>query len=268
MQFIDHTGYPLTLNDVPRRIVSLVPSITETLFALGLDKEVVAITDYCTAPETKLTGKPSVGGTKHFDFEMIHQLKPDLIIGEKEENYLEGIVALRKRYPVWTGHIHSINRAMSMIDTIGKMVDAQEDAGKLIRQIRESLELKTSTKTYRAAYLVWKDPYIAAGGGTFIDEMLACCGMENVFRQKGGYPRIEPAHLDQAEIILLASEPYPFSEQDGRELRNHIIDRTMLLVDGTLFSWYGYRMILSAAYFKKIDKVLVEKGLTSQILHV
>ena len=268
MKLTDHTGYNLTLADVPKRIISLVPSITETLFALGLDKNIVAITDYCTAPETGVSGIPSVGGTKDFEFDLIKQLKPDLIIGEKEENYLDGITALRRRYPVWTAHINSVNRALSMIETVGKMTDRQEVADPLTRRIRESLEPTTHTKTYRAAYLIWKDPYIAAGGGTFINEMLARCGMENVFRHESGYPRIEPAELDQAEIILLASEPYPFTEQDGSELRRLKIDKPMLLVDGTLFSWYGYRMVFSAAYFLKMRKVLGEKGLTSHILYV
>ncbi len=268
MELIDHTGHLLTVNSIPQRIISLVPSITETLFEFGLNKRVAAITDYCIAPEGKVAKKPSVGGTKEFDFFLINQLNPDLIIGEKEENYPGGIVALRKHYPVWTGHINSINRALDMIDTIGKMVDRQKAAGELHNRIKRSINAVTLKQSYKAAYLIWKDPYIAAGGDTFIDNMLSCCGMVNVFKKNRGYPRIKPQNLEQADLILLASEPYAFTEQDGCGLREYIPGKPILLVDGTMFAWYGYRMAASGAYFTKLQNILAEKSPTSEILYV
>src|SRR6476646_7398348 len=99
---IDHLGNKIEIPIPVQRIISLVPSQTELLFALGLDHEVVGITKFCVHPEHWLKEKTILGGTKNFDFETIDSLKPDLIIANKEENYKEGVEKLQQKYPVWT----------------------------------------------------------------------------------------------------------------------------------------------------------------------
>src|SRR4051812_4817167 len=96
--FIDQTGHTITLGNTPQRIVSLVPSQSELLYDLGLNDEIVGITKYCVHPTHWLPAKTSIGGTKNFDFKIIDGLNPDLIIGNKEENYQEGIEKLREKY--------------------------------------------------------------------------------------------------------------------------------------------------------------------------
>src|SRR5579863_4514221 len=111
----DQLGTRLDIKIPPERIISLVPSQTELLFDLGLEEQIVGVTRFCVHPAEKVAMKVKVGGTKRFDFEKIASLNPDLIIGNKEENYLEGIEALRKEYPVWMSDIFTLKDALDMI---------------------------------------------------------------------------------------------------------------------------------------------------------
>src|SRR5688572_6542533 len=116
--FSDQLGNITSLSSPPKRIISLVPSQTELLADLGLDENVVGITKFCVHPSDWRKKKTIVGGTKNFHFHTIDLLRPDLIIGNKEENYQEGIERLRERYPVWMSDIFTLQDALSMIESI------------------------------------------------------------------------------------------------------------------------------------------------------
>ena len=109
--FIDQLGQSITIPFPPKRIISLVPSQTELFADLGLHDEVVGITKFCVHPEGWLETKTTIGGTKNFNFEEIDRLKPDVIFGNKEENFEEGISRLKVKYPVWMSDIFSIEDA-------------------------------------------------------------------------------------------------------------------------------------------------------------
>ena len=98
-------GVHIELKSAPRRIVSLVPSQTELLYDLGLEDRVVGITKFCVHPDYWRKTKKIIGGTKNFDFDTIRSLQPDLILGNKEENYQQGIAELKKEFPVWMSDI-------------------------------------------------------------------------------------------------------------------------------------------------------------------
>jgi ABC-type Fe3+-hydroxamate transport system substrate-binding protein len=246
----DQMGNTIRTPEYPERIVSLVPSLTETLFDLGLDDEIIGITEYCVQPKEKVAGRVRVGGTKQFRFGVIDDLEPDLIFGNKEENYPEGIRRLREKYPVWVSDVATIEDALVLIKTMGRLVNRSANAERLISEIETALDGLGPFSPLKAAYLIWKDPYMAAGGHTFINGMLEKCGLINVFENKSKYPRITLEELEGARVILLSSEPYPFAASDAETLGGRYPDRHVRLVDGAMFSWYGSRMKHAAVYFK------------------
>jgi len=256
--FIDQLGNTIKLSDTPKRIVSLVPSQTELLFDLRLDKEVVGITKFCIHPEGKVKGKAIVGGTKNFDTAKIASLKPDLIIANKEENYKEGIEALQKVCPVWVSDIQNVDDACEMILNIGEITDKSIFAAGLVKKIRRHFRLLKKGKGIRTAYFIWRKPYMSVGIDTFIHNIMNRGGFKNVFSDKKKYPIVSELELKRAnpELILLSSEPYPFDEKHIEEFKAICPDAKILLVDGELFSWYGSRMQYTVAYIQSLQEQL------------
>lgn len=255
----DQTDYPIQLDSCPKRIISLVPSQTELLFDLGLDKEIVGITKFCVYPADKVKAKVCIGGTKNFRLDIIAQLQPDLIIGNKEENYQEGIAALRQQYPVWLSNIVTLEEALAMIRMVGELVKKSEEANQLANQIQYAFHQLESDRASiatppKVAYLIWRKPYMVAANGTFIDTMLAYCGFENVFGAIARYPEVTAEQLRAAnpDVILLSSEPYPFKQKHRAELNALCPDAKVILVDGEAFSWYGSRLKQSVPYFQEL----------------
>lgn len=241
----------------PQRIVSLVPSQTELLFDLGLGKRIVGVTKFCIHP-AEARGKAAViGGTKNFDFDKIASLNPDLIIGNKEENYQTGIKQLAAQYPVWLSDISSLPEALDMIRRVGFIAGAKEKAEVLAVEITASFNGLSFTETdaplIKAAYFIWRKPYMVAATGTFIDDMLRRAGFCNVFASQARYPEITAEHLAAAapQRILLSSEPYPFGAKHIAEFQAICPAAKIEIVDGELFSWYGSRLRKSAAYFSQ-----------------
>ncbi len=238
------------------RIISLVPSQTELLYDLGLDDEVVGITKFCIHPEHWFHNKIRVGGTKNIKIEIIHQLKPDLIIANKEENTKEQIEELRKHYHVWITDISTLADALQMIKEIGELVGKYEEANLLAKNIHgKFLELKTQLQNtsykLRTAYLIWQNPFMAAGGDTFINDMMNHCGFENIFKEINRYPEItvEQLRKKNCELLFLSSEPFPFKQKHIEELTLQLPKTKILLADGEMFSWYGSRLQYAPAYF-------------------
>ena len=255
-------GETCTLVSKPKRIVSLVPSQTELLFDLGLTEEVIGITKFCTEPEDKVKNVKKVGGTKKFNFNVIAELKPDLIIGNKEENYEEGINQLKQDYPVWMSDIVTLDDALQMIKQVGMLVGAEIAANDMAEKIKKSTEDLAATvnnssgKT--AAYFIWQKPYMVAGSDTFIDEMMKLCGLQNVFSDQDRYPEITLDTLQQTkpDVVMLSTEPYPFKQSHVDELQALLPDAHVLLVDAMYFSWYGSRLLGTAKYLESLTKIL------------
>ncbi len=261
-----------------QRIISLVPSQTELLFDLGLDEEVIGITKFCIHPNAWFRNKTRVGGTKTINLKKVVELKPDLIIANKEENVKEQIEELQEISPVYVSDISTLEDALQMITDIGRLVGKDEKAKHLVSEIEARFdELKTINAQYstinahrfninlstsqlnqpaqlKTAYLIWKDPYMAAGGDTFINDMMKRCGFENVFEKFSRYPQIEISELPSAncELLLLSSEPYPFKQKHIDELQQQLPDTKIVLADGEMFSWYGSRLLYAPDSFKKL----------------
>ena len=255
-------GRTINVSFPPKRIISIVPSQTELLFDLGLDAEVIGLTKFCIHPIGKFAERIKVGGTKKLNIDLIKDLKPDLIIGNKEENTQSDIEALESLFPVWMSDIFTLEDAMKAIGDIGALVDREPEAAYLNHLISAGFnDLKTLALQQgidqKVAYLIWRNPFMAAGKNTFIDDVLLINGMTNVVK-KSRYPEVtldEIKALD-CQLILLSSEPYPFKEKHIEEIQEAIPNVKILLVDGEMFSWYGSRLVKAVQYFFEFQKLL------------
>lgn len=252
----DQMARKVQVPEVPQRIISLVPSQTELLYDLGLGERVVGITKFCVHPETWFKTKHRVGGTKKVDMDKVRALKPDLIIGNKEENERKDIQALEKEFPVWMSDVRSLHHAAHMIVHIGEMTGTGKKADLILRGIADAFAgLKPLDPPLTVAYLIWREPYMVAGHGTFVNDMLRRCGFTNVFGDRAErYPEIGPQELAAADpdIILLSSEPYPFQEKHIAEMNLICPGTPVKRVDGEMFSWYGSRLQQAPAYMSGV----------------
>lgn len=256
--FTDQLGSTIQLKTYPQRIISIVPSQTELLFDLGLQEQVVGITKFCVHPEEWFRKKTRVGGTKTLNMDMIRSLKPDLVIANKEENTREQIQELATWCPVWISDVYNLETALEMIVSIGQLTNKYKEALELAGQIKTNFNhfsiQKISNREIKTAYLIWKDPYMTVGADTFIHAMLETCGLKNGFAHLTRYPEIDTAQLQNAncELLLLSSEPFPFSQKHIEELEGDLPGTEIMLVDGEMFSWYGSRLIYAAGYLQKV----------------
>jgi ABC-type Fe3+-hydroxamate transport system substrate-binding protein len=237
------------------RIVSLVPSQTELLCDLGLEKEVIGITKFCVHPTNWYRNKTRIGGTKNIKIPEIQHLRPDLIIANKEENVQEQVEELARNHDVFVTDVNNLSDAIDMIKDIGSLVGKSKEAlhisNKIEAAFKKLKDLAPIKRKIKAAYLIWKDPFMAAGGHTFINDIMQYCNLENIFSSKERYPEITLEQLrNNCELILLPSEPYPFKKKHLKEMESQIPGVKIILVDGEMFSWYGSRLLKAADYFE------------------
>lgn len=249
MEFTDHLDRTIFLPKPPERIISLVPSQTELLVDLGLEEKLVGVTKFCVHPRHLRKSKTIIGGTKNYRFDVIDSLKPDLIIGNKEENDQEGIQKLAGKYPVWMSDIFDLKDSHRMISDLGELTGTEGKAAEVIFQIEKSFAQPIAKKG-TCVYLIWENPKMAAGKNTFIDSMLSVAGFENLVEQFR-YPEIIEETLINLspDYLLLSSEPFPFKEKHINIFQKLLPSSKIKLVDGELFSWYGTRLLHAADYF-------------------
>ena len=244
------------------RIVSLVPSLTEYLWALGLTEEVVGITKFCVHPKDWYENKTRVGGTKQLNISKIKQLEPELIIANKEENTKEAIEQLQKEFEVVLTDILDIEGALEALSTIGKAVDKEQQAQQLIAEIKVRFsQQKGLFKGQTFLYFIWKDPYFLVGKDTYIHSFLSHFGLKNACALER-YPSLEDwknhvATADKAPTyIFLSSEPYPFESKHIEQVQVLFPASQIILIDGEMCSWYGSRMLEAAAYMQQLAQMI------------
>jgi iron complex transport system substrate-binding protein len=249
---LDHLNRPIELAQPAKRIVSLCPSQTETIFALGQGHKLVGRTQFCIHPAQFVDAVAVVGGTKTAKVELIQALNPDLVIAEKEENTLATVEALSAFVPVYVTNVESVDDALKMIRDFGLLLEAEDKARLLIQAITRSFYAIPSLNQLRVAYLIWRNPYMAVGSNTYINDILGRMGLVNVFAgTESRYPKITTEQLltAQPDVIMLSSEPYLFQEKHLDELKSLLQDNSVkVLVDGEMFSWYGSRMVEAGYY--------------------
>ncbi|GAA4459870.1 helical backbone metal receptor [Nemorincola caseinilytica] len=253
--FTDMMGNTVVVDGYPQRIVSLVPSQTELLYDLGLGAEVVGITKFCVHPQQWFRTKKRVGGTKTVHYDIVRALQPDLIIANKEENTQEQVEQLAKEYPVWVSNIQTVSEGMEMIRRVGELAGRDAEATTIMNDIEQGfLQLHAASRPLRVAYYIWRDPWMCAGGDTFISDMIGRMGWVNVTAGLRRYPTVAPAELleKDVQLVLLSSEPYPFKEKHIAEIQAALPHARVMLVDGEMFSWYGSRMRLATHYLQDL----------------
>jgi len=258
--FIDDLKRKVEVDWPPKRIISLVPSISETLYDLGLRDEVVGITRFCIHPKEWHTNKKRVGGTKDFRLDDIASLEPDLVIANKEENNKELLEKLAETTPVWVSDIATIEHAYTLIYDLGQLIDRVHTAEKLLLETKRSWNsISRSTEGLKVLYLIWKEPWMCAGKGTYIDSTLTALGFKNAVRDTR-YPTLSIQDISgyEPDVIMLSSEPYPFKDKHIQEIKRHIDLGRVFLVDGEAFSWYGSRMLKSTPIFQEMLNSLSE----------
>ncbi len=246
---------------LPKRIVSLVPSQTELLCSLGLEDRVVGITKFCVRPTEWFRQKTRVGGTKTVHLERVAALMPDLILANREENVREQVEALAERYPVWVSDVRDLPSALFMIEQVGVLTGKEAEARALVQRIEarfDAFRPEPGWQPIRAAYFIWRKPWMIVGGDTFIHAMLTAAGFANVFAHQSRYPEVPLAELPafSPEVILLSSEPYPFGDKHFAEFQEVCPQASVLCVDGELFSWYGSRLLEAPPYFEQLRRQL------------
>jgi ABC-type hemin transport system substrate-binding protein len=238
----------------PERIVSLVPSLTEALFAFGVGEKVVGRTRYCTQPPHKVGKIPNVGGTKKVSVSRVLDLEPDLIIAVREENTRENIEELREAgVPVLVGTPQDVAGAIDLLKELADRVAAPRTQAVLgpIERVHGRLQARRREEARRVFVPIWKKPYMSVGSDTYVHDVLETCGGENVFGDAVRYPTatLEEIETARPEEILLPDEPYPFSAEDLEEFYSLDVpaarEDRIHLVDGKLLTWYGPRMASS-----------------------
>lgn len=254
--FTDQLNQKIKLDVTPQRIISLVPSQTELIADLGLQSKLAGITKYCIYPPDVYLTVPHIGGTKNFNVEKIKSLNPDLIIGNKEENTKKLIEELMVDFPVWMSDVTDLPSALEMIYCVGNLTETTAKAETLINTINndfEKLRSEFPKKKPRTLYLIWRKPYLSVGANTFIHDMMERCGFHNVLENKTRYPELTAADIQNLapEIILLATEPYPYRDKHIAEFKAICPKAKTVLAEGEYFSWYGSRLVSACGYFKK-----------------
>ena len=248
----DATGATIDLPHSPRRIVSLVPSYSELVAAMNLADRLVGVTRYCIDPP-ELRPIRKVGGTKNPNIGRIVKLEPELVLANLEENREDDVAALRDAgLDVYVGDVRGAADLGGDMDNVAALLagSAHVQRKQLDAAIDEQAHLDHARPRVRAACLIWRNPWMAASGDTYIGDLLRRAGAVNVFeRHRGGrYPRIALKELIAAdpEVILLPDEPYEFGPRHRDELAAlHGISAArngnVLLCDGQMITWWGVR---------------------------
>jgi ABC-type Fe3+-hydroxamate transport system substrate-binding protein len=249
---------------VPQRIVSLIPSLTEALFALGLGDRVVGVTDWCVHPRGAVAGLSKVGGPKTPSVEAILALQPDLVIAGREENRRRDVERLESAgVRVWATCPRSVEEGARLLRELAGLGAAPEAVEAVVVPVERALEAARAQRPARATRVfcpIWKRPWMAVGGGTYADDLLSLCGGRNVFAERAErrYPIVQIADIVRAqpEVILLPDEPYAFGPRDVAELASLDVpaahDARVHLIDGTWVSWYGPRIARALQMLRRL----------------
>lgn len=256
VQTVDQLDNELLFDSRPKRVVCLVPSISELIAHYEPYINLVGVTRFCTHPKALRLNKAIIGGTKDPNIELITSLQPDMIIANKEENTLEDISALQKHFPVWVSNVVTIDDALSLIIQLESLlqIPSKKQLFKSIRASFESIDLNIKKSV---AYIIWNKPLMMAGKKTFINSWIEKIGLTNVSNGHR-YPEASITELQKLkpDFIFLSSEPYPFKEKNKQEFETNFPTSKIVLVDGRIFSWYGSAMLEAPAYFQQLKKKL------------
>lgn len=242
---------------VPKRVVSLVPSLTELVFWFGRGDLLVGRTRFCVAPAIEVGAIPIIGGTKNPEVERIVALEPDVVIANREENRREDVEALRGAgVEVVLTDPDTIDGALEMVADLGGLLGAGARADELIASTRTELSRPLPARRPRVFVAIWRHPLMGLGSQAYGHDLVERCGGENVLGDRPRYPSLSMEELPalRPDLILLPDEPYRFRESDRPGF--DAIAPTVLL-DGRLLWWYGPRM---PGAIRRLGQIFEEAG--------
>ncbi len=273
------------------RLVSLCPSITESLAALGLAGDLVGVTRYCVHPKEALRGVPRVGGTKNPDLDAIRAARPDLVFCNAEENRREDVAALRREFRVDVSHPRTVADVPALVRHFGEVTGRVEKAREISSKVEEALERVDEEAARRGAaaaadsssgprlapafryvYLVWKDPLMTVGPRTYVADLLRRVGgasalslslEESSDADPPDYPVTTEEEVVAArpDVLILPDEPYPFRERDAKSWRGKLPAATRVFcVSGDDFCWHGVRTLRGLEAAQSLAREVAEVG--------
>jgi iron complex transport system substrate-binding protein len=234
-----------------RRIVSLVPSVTETLFHIGAQRQIAGITKFCERPWELFKKKPRVGETMKPDIDRIRDLRPDLILCGRDDNRKEDVAELREIAPVHVSAVDSVAQAGELIIALGVLTGheahAQKLAAKIPATVKRAQKASAGYAFRRVLHLVWKEPYLAPTHGTYIYDFAIA---DDEFIRDAS-----------PEAVLFPDEPHRFTYEDIGEFAAKFADLPCVMhdglykIEGAMTSWYGYRTTLALDYLARVMRL-------------
>jgi ABC-type Fe3+-hydroxamate transport system substrate-binding protein len=240
----DVRGRAFTFDAPPRRVVSLVPSLTETLFDLGAGADVVGITDFCIFPPD--LPLPRVGGTKNPRVDEIRALAPDLVHMNLEENLRRHAEAIEEFAPVFVSEPKTVEDVATLFAQLGAIHGRENEARQLIDRLN-SIEIAGQPFTFVCP--IWKNPWMWCGGDTYVSDLVTRAGGRNLLADRTRYPQIELHEVLalKPDVVFLPDEPYVFTEADAAAIDARVIGP----FPGHLFTWHGSRTIHGLSYLRE-----------------
>lgn len=243
MRIVDVRGRTFDFYQPPRRVVSLVPSLTETLFDLGAGDSVVGITDFCIFPEG--LERPRVGGTKNPKVEAIRALQPDLVYMNLEENLARHAGEIEQFAPVFVTEPKSVDDVEQLFIVLSAIHDLDPSSLRLALQTECEAMPK---RDFTFACAIWKKPWMWCGGDTYVSSLVETAGGTNALRDRSRYPAIDVSDV-HADVIFLPDEPYLFTAEDAASIAHA---RVVGPFPGHLFTWHGSRTILGLKFLREL----------------
>jgi ABC-type Fe3+-hydroxamate transport system substrate-binding protein len=243
----DVRGRPFDLSEAPRRVVSLVPSLTETLFDLGAGDAVVGITDFCIFPPD--LARPRLGGTKNPRVDEIRALAPDLVHMNLEENLRRHAEAIESFAPVFVSEPRSVDDVASLLRDLGAL-HGRRERGEELAVMLEAEQRAMPRRAFTFACPIWKGPWMWCGGDTYVSRLVEAAGGRNVLAERSRYPQVELEEVLalRPDVVFLPDEPYVFTAADAAAIhRPHVVGP----FPGHLFTWHGTRTRLGLRFLRE-----------------
>lgn len=249
---LDARSVPVALSFLPGRVVSLVPSITETLFDTGAGPSVAGITDFCIFPPEARQRATPVGGTKNPQLQIIRSLEPDVVYMNFEENIRWHAEELGQWTTVVVTEPRTVDDVAQLIQFIGRVHQVEPRAETLVAAL--AAERRGRRADFTFACPIWKDPWMWCGGDTYASHLIEEIGGRNVFAGEKRYPKapLDEVRARRPEIIFLPDEPWAFTGSDAAECRQVFGTRVIGPFPGHLVTWHGTRTILGLQFLRSL----------------
>lgn len=258
----DVLGRSFDITTPPQRIISLVPSLTETLFDLGLEEQIVGVTDYCIFPEIPPRVR-RIGGTKNPDVEAIRQLEPDLVYVNVEENLRRHADAIGTFAPVFATEPDSVAAVRRLLGQLGRIHQVSGRAARWTEML-DGIVTGSDDRENELSFVcpIWKDPWMWCGGDTYVSDLVVTAGGRNLLASHSRYPRIplEEVLALKPDVLFLPDEPYEFGLGDARSLRSLTAAEIVGPFPGHLFTWHGTRTIAGLEFLNEVFDSLCKRG--------